>query len=159
MANKTIDQLTAAAAALATQELEVYDPAGTPKSQKVTGAQLKTFCGGSSPSVSDFLTVFGSLPSSGGTYPFDNTTGKVLLVTFYGYFDLTTGGMEYLQINIAGYPVAVSGYVDGGYNSNTLTDKAGFQITWVVPVGGSFVLLILDDAGDLAGTGGQVLSF
>jgi len=40
MANKTIDQLTAAAAALATQEFEVYDPAGSPKSQKVTGTQL-----------------------------------------------------------------------------------------------------------------------
>lgn len=42
MAAKTIDQLNAAAAALATQEFEVYDPAGTPKSQKVTGAQLQS---------------------------------------------------------------------------------------------------------------------
>ena len=40
MANKTIDQLTAAVAALLTQEFEIYNPAGTPKSQKITGAQL-----------------------------------------------------------------------------------------------------------------------
>lgn len=42
MANKTIDQLTAAAAALLTHEYEIYDPAGSPKSQKITGAQLLT---------------------------------------------------------------------------------------------------------------------
>ena len=40
MATKTIDELTAAAAGLTTQEIEIYDPAGSPKSQKLTIAKL-----------------------------------------------------------------------------------------------------------------------
>jgi hypothetical protein len=40
MADKTIDQLIAATAALLTQEFEVYDSSGAPKSQKVTGQQI-----------------------------------------------------------------------------------------------------------------------
>ena len=41
MATKTIDQLTGALAALLTQEFEIYDPAGSPKSKKITCAQLE----------------------------------------------------------------------------------------------------------------------
>jgi len=42
MANKTIDQLTPAVAALLTHEFEIYDPAAAPgsKSQMVTGQQI-----------------------------------------------------------------------------------------------------------------------
>ena len=158
MANKTIDQLTAAAAVIATQEFEAYDPAGSPKSQKVTGAQIKTFCGAAALTVTDFGTVFGSLPSAPNTsYNYTNTTGHVLLVTFNFDLDFTSGGSEFCQVLVNGVVVTTGGAVDGA----PLSDRWSINLVFIVPIGGALQMNFADDSGSgfVFGPTTQVLLF
>jgi hypothetical protein len=91
MATKTVDQLTAAIAALLTQEFEIYDPAGSPKSLKITGLQLLTlFFGGASQSL-----VLGQPTTAPAQITFQSNVGGGSTLNFgQGLTSLGTWGIS-----------------------------------------------------------------
>ena len=157
MATKTIDQLTGALAALLTQEFEIYDPAGSPKSQKITGLQLLTlFFGGASDQLQ--LNAVGDTPllidqndagpGNGWTMRYMASGGNGIRLTMSQSacgFGFTGGGGSQLQMFTYGLSLIDAGgggiHTDGAGNvtidsltcgngaSGTFMSQDGFTVT------------------------------
>lgn len=159
MANKTIDQLTAAAAALLTHEYEVYDPAGSPKSQKVTGTQLVALANANKGiSVVHYDSLF-AFPSGAGTQTFTNSTGHNIILQLAGLFVLTNGNQEQLA---AGTPSASGVQSQTGFATVYAPTDGSlgsclFQIVLFVLAGATFDIYVYDDDGSVGGWSGQVI--
>lgn len=151
MANKTIDQLTAAAAALKTHEYEVYDPAGSPKSQKVTGTQIVALL--AAQRSNHAFTDYFSFPTGAGTTSWTNTTGHDIWVTVSADFDMFAGNAEYMQFSSTGVQSKAGclGGLIGDIGNFTL------NISCFVKAGAGFEIDLNDDAGTVGNWAGQVV--
>lgn len=122
MATLKISQLTAAAAATGTQELEVNE-SGT--SKKITGAQLATYIEGEVSSSPTF-TGQSSFPDGTAGAPSITNTGDTNTGIFHPAEDtvaISTGGTERIRVNSSGHFVT-TGNIELGHATDTTISRS-----------------------------------
>lgn len=165
MATVKISQLTAAAAATGTQELEVNE-SGT--SKKITGAQLATYIEGEVSSSPSFTGQV-SLPDGTNTLPSLTNTGDTNTGIYFPAEDevgIATGGTLRVSVNSGG-SLVTTGNIELGHATDTTISRSA---AGVIAVEGNNVPSPASQAnGDIlyrgatnwerlaAGTSGQVL--